>query len=824
MAVIIGYTPDGQPITIGDEERRAGLYVLGKSGTGKSTLLVNMIAQDIKNGHGVFFLDPHGEAIDDLLLCADRNRLANDAFILDPQDEEASFGINLLACKNIHSMNARTDTYTRAYSVFTKLWEDKEQEWGLWLQSIIENILYVFIENQDYTMAEMPLFLRNEEFRNKLLDNVRYNDEAVSYWRIEFSERQAQPFITRLRMLLSHPHVKHIICQKETTIDFDRIMSRRKILLVKLSVNLPSDIKKFIGTILLSELTHAAMTRTSRRQFCIYVDEVQNFATSEDFATLFSQARKFAIATTIAHVERHGQFADNKKMQGATAASANKIFFQTTVRDAEELAPEFAQSPKATETPRGAELVISPHAVEDIWDKGYPDEDIMYIRNKYFWIVDLLRNNPREKYFQFNILKMPREEEPTFNDVVVEWESFEDWDMYCSSAEMLKQGISLLNKYCYDWMQQKYQMKRVTNEQISIILKIMECFSGVMGLRPVMFSFLPDANLEKLMRIIQKNDVRLAKDRLALAKEALLQLQKDTAGTGWMFPRKEEFIGNLQREIHDPTIITSGIAQILAGQKIASNVTRKIVQNLGISHGMSVSDAETLFEWEIRQMLPEEKKTLEELTELIANFETDHEAYKKNHTRVTKQYFTRMNFIQMVIKFGAKIDNLPNETMIPYLKQVQERVHWQLLELQYFITWCFVGLPGILQKNPIKIPSGKYEEKHLIDRTQADLINLMSQELTNLPRFTAFTKLAYEQDDAQDVFKGKMKTAKLHKIVCNDLQSYSNSLTTAIGKHTADLNYVLRRYRIEKELRRRQNAWRNKPQEPPLEDPPPTIA
>jgi hypothetical protein len=189
MSVIIGYTPDGQPITIGDEERRAGLYVLGKSGTGKSTLLTNMIAQDIKNGHGVFFLDPHGVAIDELLACADRDRLSSDAFLLDPQDEKASFGINLLACKNIHSMNARTDTYTRAYGVFTKLWEDSEQEMGPWLQSIIENILYIFIENQEYTMAEMPLFLRNEEFRNKLLNNVRYNYEAVDYWRYEFSER-----------------------------------------------------------------------------------------------------------------------------------------------------------------------------------------------------------------------------------------------------------------------------------------------------------------------------------------------------------------------------------------------------------------------------------------------------------------------------------------------------------------------------------------------------------------------------------------------------------------------------------------------------------
>src|SRR4051794_9627674 len=191
MAVVIGYDEQGQPVTIGDVERQSGLYVLDRSGTGKSTLLVNLLKQDIAHGHGVFLIDPHGQAIEDLKATADLNRLQNELIIFDPRDEEYSFGINLLACDNIHSMNARTDTYNRAYSVFGKLWEDKEKEWGPWLQSIIENILYVFIENQEYTLAEMPLFLRDEDFRYKLLDNTRYNPEAVEYWKYEYSDKQA---------------------------------------------------------------------------------------------------------------------------------------------------------------------------------------------------------------------------------------------------------------------------------------------------------------------------------------------------------------------------------------------------------------------------------------------------------------------------------------------------------------------------------------------------------------------------------------------------------------------------------------------------------
>jgi hypothetical protein len=177
-------------------------------------------------------------------------------------------------------------------------------------------------------------------------------------------------------MLLSHPHVKHIISQKQTTINFQEIMKEKKILLVKLSFTLPSDIKKFIGTILLSELTHAALTREDRTHFCIYVDEVQNFATSEDFATLFTQARKFFISTVISHQERYGQFADNKKMQGATAAAVNKIFFQTTVRDAEELAPEFTAKPPPAETRHEQELVISKEPVWTLLSRGHTNPEI----------------------------------------------------------------------------------------------------------------------------------------------------------------------------------------------------------------------------------------------------------------------------------------------------------------------------------------------------------------------------------------------------------------------------------------------------------------
>src|SRR4051794_32485419 len=112
-AVCLGdYSETGKPLFIGDNERRSGLYVLGKSGMGKTTLLVNLIRQDIENGHGVFFLDPHGDAITDLVKCTSIS-----PFIINPTDETHSFGINLLHCQDLSSITERNDTYARAYSI-----------------------------------------------------------------------------------------------------------------------------------------------------------------------------------------------------------------------------------------------------------------------------------------------------------------------------------------------------------------------------------------------------------------------------------------------------------------------------------------------------------------------------------------------------------------------------------------------------------------------------------------------------------------------------------------------------------------------------------
>jgi hypothetical protein len=176
-SVLLGQDEAGQDLSVGDVERRSGLYVLGKPGMGKSAFLANVQLQDIQNNHGLFFLDPHGETITAITERFNISRkqlddLGDRVTILDPENDTHSFGFNLLSCSNLKSLKARNETYTRAYNVFYKLWEDS---WGPWMQLILQNTLWAFIENQAYTLAEVPMFLNpgNSAFRHHIVENIK---------------------------------------------------------------------------------------------------------------------------------------------------------------------------------------------------------------------------------------------------------------------------------------------------------------------------------------------------------------------------------------------------------------------------------------------------------------------------------------------------------------------------------------------------------------------------------------------------------------------------------------------------------------------------
>lgn len=349
MPAILGTTTDNHPLSIGDIERRNGLYILGKPRMGKSWLIAQLILQDIPD-HGVFFLDPHGDAIDELL---ERVWDADRYVLLDPQEDKFTFGIDLLHCSNVNDQRLRNDTFTRAKGVFDKLWQNTFEE-KPWLQLILQNTIYALIENQGYTLAELPMFFREREFRYFIASRIKYNLVVRDYWLKTFADTdkreqdsQMEAAQTRAEIMLGHPYVAHILGQTTTTLDFQKLMDDKQVVFLRLSTALSYESKKIIGTIILSELKHAIERRPpdKKAQFSIFIDEFQNFVSFEDMATLITQAPKFGISTTIAHHERFGQLEDDKKIIGATSTIANKFIFQITGKDAHDFAPEFREDP-----------------------------------------------------------------------------------------------------------------------------------------------------------------------------------------------------------------------------------------------------------------------------------------------------------------------------------------------------------------------------------------------------------------------------------------------------------------------------------------------
>jgi hypothetical protein len=381
------------PVEIGDRERRSGLYVLGKPRMGKSTLFVNMIAQDMEGGRSVFFLDPHGQAITDLFERYPHVKFALDKqclYLLDPTDNDYSFGLNPLYCPDITRLTNRQRTYDKAFSVFKRIWE-KESQWGVWLERILQSLLPIFIELQEYTLAEMPLFLNDSAFRAHVLEKVKYNIDLLDYWQYKYEEIQAQSARNRVGSLLSDPRVRHIIGQLKPTINFEQIVKsttnkeKPQFVFLRLPANLSDIAKHFIGTIIVTELFYAIETRKGPETadtFCLYVDEFQHFATSQ-LARFIRESGKWGCTIALAHQDRRGQFRENEDILGATLTCANRVVFQVNESDARELAVGFAEEPIFTETRQIPELVLSKEPVWDLVSRGHPNKRVQWLVDKH---------------------------------------------------------------------------------------------------------------------------------------------------------------------------------------------------------------------------------------------------------------------------------------------------------------------------------------------------------------------------------------------------------------------------------------------------------
>jgi hypothetical protein len=330
-------------VRVSPEQRVRHCHVIGASGTGKSTLLFNLIRQDIENGEGIAVLDPHGDLVDKILGIIPPKRI-EEVVLLDPSDEEYAVGFNILSA---HSDHEKTLLASDLVSVFQRL----STSWGDQMHSVLQNSILAFLDSsKGGTLADLRRFLIEPEFRSQFLRTVS-DPNVLYYWQKGFPQlggnKSIGPVLTRLEMLLAQRPIAQMVSQQENRLDFGHIMDSGKIFLAKLPEGLLGRENSFLlGTLLISKFQQLAMARQAkqiaqRRDFWIYCDEFANFI-SPSMAEILSGARKYRIGLTLAHHDLQ-QLQRNSDVASAVMTHPfTRIVFRVGDEDARKIADGFA--------------------------------------------------------------------------------------------------------------------------------------------------------------------------------------------------------------------------------------------------------------------------------------------------------------------------------------------------------------------------------------------------------------------------------------------------------------------------------------------------
>lgn len=287
------------------DDRRRHVYVIGKTGMGKTALLVNMAVQDIQNGHGLAFIDPHGEASEELLNYVPKERI-KDVVFFNPADISWPVGFNIMEVKDPETRHLIA---AGLMGVFKKIWPDV---WSARMEYILHNSILALLEYPDSTLLGINRMLSDVDYRKLVVEKI--SDPVVkAFWTQEFArytqryEVEATAAIqNKVGQFISNPLIRNILGQLRSSIDMRKAMDEGKILIVNLSKGKIGEANStLLGALVVTKLYLAAMSRVDipeakRKDFFVYVDEFQNFAT-ESFANILSEARKYRLSLVLAH-------------------------------------------------------------------------------------------------------------------------------------------------------------------------------------------------------------------------------------------------------------------------------------------------------------------------------------------------------------------------------------------------------------------------------------------------------------------------------------------------------------------------------------------
>jgi hypothetical protein len=329
-------------VSLPPEIRRRHMHVIGATGTGKSTLLLNLIVQDMENGNGLAVFDPHGDLIDDILQRVPESRM-KDVVLIDPSDTEYVVGVNVL---HAHSDLEKTLIASDMVAVFKRL----STAWGDQMTAVLGNAVLAILESdRGGTLVDLRRFLIDKEFRNGFLPSVR-DEEVREYWQAEYPLLTGRPHasvLARLGSFLRPKPIRAMVSAREKTLDLSAVMGEGRIFLAKLSQGLIGEENSallgamFVGKFQQLALARQAHEAQTRRPFTIYLDEFQNFATPT-LTTLLSGGRKYGVGLVLAHQEMRQVATHNPDLLSAVLANAaTRVAFRVGDDDAKRLEDGF---------------------------------------------------------------------------------------------------------------------------------------------------------------------------------------------------------------------------------------------------------------------------------------------------------------------------------------------------------------------------------------------------------------------------------------------------------------------------------------------------
>lgn len=329
------------------KDRRQHMYVVGKTGTGKTALLKNMALQDIHAGRGVGIIDPHGEFVEEVIAQIPPERI-RDVVYFNPVDADYPIGFNVL---EVPDPRYKHLVVSDLLGIFTKIWANV---WSARMEYILQNCILALLDTPGTTLLGIPRLLVDKDYREKIIANVR--DPVVrsfwvheyETWRDQFRNEAIVPIQNKVGQFLNTSFIRNIVGQPKSTMNIPELMNSGKILLVNVSKGrIGEDNSQLLGAMIITKIQLAAMERVrvpeeERKDFYLYVDEFQNFAT-DSFASILSEARKYRLDLIIAH-QYVGQLVTDTSTKVKDAVFGNvgtMIIFRVGAEDAEMMEKEF---------------------------------------------------------------------------------------------------------------------------------------------------------------------------------------------------------------------------------------------------------------------------------------------------------------------------------------------------------------------------------------------------------------------------------------------------------------------------------------------------